>query len=463
MEAGFLPGAAHGYSLAAAVVLSGTVLLYRGKGQGWSARRLAEYVFGYLWVALLTLFLRSGLVAILAADGELTVAGILAVGLFGLGITYIATVCYVVSIGRKRIGGPLVQRFYAIGAFVYLLLLRLIYLNSAPVLPEEVQYQLFFAQLQGIVADQAAMAGIASGVHAGLRPDNLVVLLRFGVWLLWLCSAACVFSLARTMFDRSTAFMSCLLFGALPGFFGMGLFLSGDALLLFFWTCGLYLLHRLLVDRVKRGWIIAGVVMGLGLQVNVQLSALLAAVVVYLLIYPDERKWLSKLTPYLALGVMLLSTIPSFLLMAAGKTMVGNTTAWVYSIFGDEVAGSYLLAGVLLTPTGLLAGGHALWMWLRQRVSTAGGGCVNMERGRKFVLTMFFLPMLLLLLPGLYGTGSPATGGVAWLVLLPTMALTIGRPVVERDRVLAILTVIWWPTIGILLAVYGASLHLVVL
>ena len=101
---------------------------------------------GFLWVIFLVLLLRSGLVASLCSEQKiLTTSGVFWVSLFGLVAAYVANVGYVFSIGRKRIRGPLVQRFYGLGVFLYLILLRLVYIGSAPVLPEEQYYQALVA------------------------------------------------------------------------------------------------------------------------------------------------------------------------------------------------------------------------------------------------------------------------------------------------------------------------------
>ena len=87
---------------------------------------------------------------------------------------------------------------------------------------------------------------------------------------------------------------------------------------------------------------------------------------------------------------------------------------------------------------------------------------------RHFVLVMFFVPLLLFLLPGMYAGGAILAGSISWLVLLPTMATTLNRISAERspehlNGMARCLAIIWWPTIGLLTAAYGLALQMAVL
>jgi len=462
LSGGIRPGIAHWLSFIPACSFGGAVFifLHRKSLLSISNRRRFEYLIGFLWVIFLVLLLRSGLVASLCSEQKiLTISGVFWVSLFGLAAVYVANVGYVFSIGRKRIRGPLVQRFYGLGVFLYLILLRLVYIGSAPVLPEEQYYQALVATWFPSVQVDIAM-GHTAATYAGVGG---IIKLRVVIWLLWFLSTTCVFSLARLMFDRGTAFMCCMLFGVLPFFFGSGLFVSADALLVFCWSGTLYILYRTLVNEVNRGWIWAGLALGFGMQVDVRMCALLVAVVLYLLMHEKDRKRLFAPMPYLALGVLMLTTLPYLLLANNGGQPIPQPERWLNSLFGRAAANSVMVIVLLLSPTGVVAGGHALMRWLQSRSAEGVSEVKDWEKGRKFVLMMFFLPLLIFMLPGLYASGPVDAGGVIWLVLLPTMALTIRKTRPVRDIISRLLQAFWWPTIGILMACYGISLHLAVL
>jgi len=456
LEAGFRPGVAHSLGLALAGGLCGMWLLYRCRSQEIPGKRRAEYTLGFVWVILLTILLRSGLVASLRDGvGGLSTVAVFIIGLFGCATGYLVNVCYVFSIGRKRISGPLVQRFYALGAAIYLIVLRLMYLGCTPLLPEE-------AQVRQSLWHSGLLRSFLGGSEPAMDAGRLF-LFRSCTWLLWFVSALCLFRLAEELYDRATAFMACLLFAALPVFFGVGLFTTADALLVFFWVGTLSLLYRSLHGGSYREWLITGVLLGFGLQAHVQMTALLAGAVVYLLSSAEARKWLSTPMPYMALGISLLTTVPFFLAPADASPSTPEQVGWLESLLGKEVAGSYLVAVLLLTPTGLLSGIYAVVRWVRIGLPVRGSTAAEHTEKRNFVLLLFLLPLLLFLLPGLYSAGSTAAGGVVWLIMLPTMALTVDRSAVAGDSALYFLQMLWWPTIGVIMAGYGILLHLAVL
>ena len=461
---GVQPGFAHWLSFIPACCIGGSIFVFshRWSPSDLSGRRKSEYLIGFLWVVFCVLLLRGGLVACLSTDQKtLSTAGVFFVGIFGWGMVYLASVGYVFSIGKKRVRGQLVQRFYGFGVFLYLILLRLVYIGSTPVLPEEQYYKTLFS-----LWSPFAQAGTGLGQTA-VTPFGVedVFWLRIAVWLLWLFSTISVFSLARIMFDRKTAFMCCLLFAVLPYFFGSGLYVSADAILVFCWSGTLYILYRTLVNEVNKGWLWAGLTLGIGMQLDMRMCALLAAVVLYLLMHEKDRQRLFAPMPYVAIGVLLLTSLPFIVLAGGGVPPLPHPERWLSSLFGSVTANSVLIFVLLLSPTGVIAGWYALMRWLQSCKAPAMSDVKDWQKGRKFVLMMFFLPLLIFLLPGLYDEGPLNAGGVIWLVLLPTIAITMNKTdaVSYPDTITKLLQAVWWPTIGVLMACYGISLNLSVL
>lgn len=171
--------------------------------------------------------------------------------------------------------------------------------------------------------------------------------------------------------------------------------------------------------------------------------------------------------PYQALGVMLLTVIPALLFGGQGavETAYGGLR-WLDSLMGEQLSRNYLIVIVLLTPTGLLAGGCTVVAWLRAGAAGAAEqpefaqGC---SRNRTFLLTMFLVPLAIYLGLGIFAEGPVYESSVVWLALLPAMALSMGRKKAAGNGCASLLAVLWWPTIGILMVGYGLALHLAVL
>lgn len=467
LESGIPPGWAHCLSFLPATVLGG-ILSYRHyltHRQSVSGRRMTGYILGFFGVFLLTLFLRSGLVAAMtAADGTLSTANVFMTGVLGLAASYVGNIGYVFSIGQKRIRGSLVQRFYALGVAGFLVLLRLVYCGGAALLPEEQYYA-------GIVSESGSLTGLAGapapavvGGFGQFLFDDAVFGFRVGGWLLWFVAATCVFNLARDMFDRSVAFRSFLLFSTLPFFFGTGLFVSGDAILALFWFGSLYVLYQALVGGVSAAWIWSGVVVGFGLQADPKLVSLLAGVAVYLLLSKNDRKVFCSKEPYTAVAALLLTFIPSLLIWGDGVAVRSyEGQDWLASILGTSLSNSYWAVLLFLSPTGVLAGAYVFIRWLRSGTEMQENAGWDNSKKRLFLITMYCLPLLIYLIPGLVTKGTVYAGSVVWAVLLPGMALTVSTEPLSSSPVAVLLNHLWWPTIGILTVTYGIGLHLAVL
>lgn len=450
-------------SLLAASMVGGGWLLYRYREEvsKLSHKRLAGYLAGYLSVQLLTAFLRSGLVGQLVhGQGGLGTAGILYIAVAGLVSSYAGSVCYVFSIGRKRLRKNLILRFYALGVFAYLMLLRLVFLGALPPLAEEIEYAQELVRLLGSwnpVGGQEVAATTGSVL-------SIVIPMRLAIWLLWIASCLCMFSLGRFMYDRDVAFMTSLLFGVLPIYFISGVLLSASSLVIFFWSWALYMLYRALVNETSSGWVWAGAAIGLGVQVSVHLLALLAAIIVFLLVNEDERRRLFSRHPVHAMAAMLCTFIPTLIFWPEKAMGEAYITGWLDHRFQQATGGTILLVvALLLSPSGLLAGGYALYRWLSVSTLEKSRLTLRRERTRRFVIIMLCVPLALFMLPRLFIGAPVALSGVGWLVLLPSMATTVNlRFAEDENRLCRVLQALWWPTIGMLLLGYGVSLHLAV-
>lgn len=466
LESGYAPGRAHCISFLPATMIGGVMVygIYRKNNPKTPGRRLTEYIFGFFWVFLLTILLRSGLVASLNIGGHgFSTASVFIIGLFGVTASYVGNVCYVFSIGRKRIRGPLVQRFYGLGAAAFLVSLRLAYCGGITLLPEE-QYYADILQSNGSLSDFFSAPGPAMiGALGQFIFSDTIFGFRLGGWLLWFVAVTCVFNLARDMYNRSVAFRALLLFSVLPFFVGTGFFISQDMVLTVFWCGAAYLLYRALVGGGHSAWIWSGIILGFGLQADVRLVTLLAGVALYLLLSRDTHLFYTA-EPYKALAAMFLTLIPSLLLLGGGGTSKGyEEIPWLSTILGVSLSQSYWLPFLLLSPVGFMAGGYVCVQWCRGAADVQLYSGWENNRTRLFLLTLFFLPLALFMIPVIFAEGVVCASSMVWLVLLPSMALTIGLKPLASNMLAAAITLLWWPTIGTLMVIYGTALHLAAL
>ncbi|WP_419175152.1 glycosyltransferase [Desulfosediminicola sp.] len=464
------------------------------------------YFIGTACVCLLTLFLRSGVVATsLRINGELTTAFVFYFGLLSFLGAYSGIIFWVHSLKKRRISGRQLRTYYGLGVVFYLMLLRLAYIGGMELLPEEQYYYQLITQVQ---VDAPAALLPAPALLGALGMPNFPELLlgfRLGVWLLWLMTLGFIFSLARDMYDRQVAFALVLLFSIVPFFFAAGFFVTNEAVLTLIWCAALYLIYRAIVTGARNAWILAGIIIGAGLQLDVRLSVMIAGVLVYLCYSITRGKLLLSLTePYLGLAAMLLTFLPA-IIIKGGRLAVDVSTrevysgpVWVESLLGGVLSSAWLLPVILLTPTVLAAGVVWAWLFLKAGIREQRLEGERADRHRLFLIAFFGVPFLLFLVPGLFEKNILCAWGLVWGGLMPTIAALMAfrgdygtselsqhpgsvglsggdsEPVsrgreqldstsVEKERVTAILRRCWWPTVCMMLLIYGAGLHLMVL
>lgn len=468
LEAGLSPGWAHCLSFLSATILGGGLAIHicRKTVQLIPGRRLAEYVLGFFWVFLLIVLLRSGLVATLTdSEGGLSTASVFITGVLGLAASYAGNICYVLSIGRKRIRSSLIQRFYGLGAVAFVVVLRLVFSGGVDLLPEE---QYYAGLLPTTASTSAILAAPLPAIFSYLGTvvvSDTIFGIRVINWLLWFVAAVCVFNLARDMYNRSAAFTCVLLFSILPFFFGTGFFLSSDTVLTCFWCGSLYLLYRALVLGSPSAWLWSGMVLGFGIQADLHLLVVPAGAALYLIFSKEDRRWLQRIELYQALAVMMLTLLPALLVPAVAVTGEAYSgQRWLESLAGGSFPRSYWAVLLLLGPTAVLAGIFVLKQRLLDIPVSYGNPGSNRGKTRLFIFTMFFLTSVLFLLPAVFERGASCAGSVVWMVLLPDISLTMERRgTLQADGFARILAALWWPTIGILMLAYGLLLHLAAL
>jgi len=502
---GIAPGWAHWFSFLPATVLGGllAVKTISRNDIREAAGLLNWYFIGTGCVCLLTLFVRSGVIAtLLRMHGELTTALVFYLSLLGFLVAYLGTIFWVHSRKGRRVGGRQLRTYYGLGIVFYLMMLRLAYLGGIELIPEELYYYELLTRLSegdnvGLLPAPAAIGGV--GLVS--LPGTLLGF-RFGVWLLWLISLIFVFSLTRDMYDRQVAFTLVLLFSLVPFFFAVGYLVTSEAVLTLSWCAALYFLYRAVVAEVRAAWIWAGLVLGVGIQLDVRLIVLLAGVLIYLLSSTASQNLLTRHEPYLGVATMLLTFLPTIVIkggtfavdVLAQEGYVGPT--WVESMLGELFSSIWLLPFILLTPTVMVAG--IIWVWrvLKPCKKELRDEAERAERHRIFLLAVFVVPFLIFMIPELFAKSTLCAGGMVWIGLMPAIAVLFSFRLDENtpdsqnrphrleqferarmytgggdfnevcapsDRVLAVLKRCWWPTVGIMLLLYGMGLHLLAL
>ncbi|GAA5181895.1 glycosyltransferase family 39 protein [Niveibacterium umoris] len=140
--------------------------------------------------------------------------------------------------------------------------------------------------------------------------DGLVGV-KAGSLILYPATAMLLFGLGRRLYDNRTGLLAAIAFLTLPITSALGIFISTDALLLFFWTASLWLLQRAMTrDRVG-DWLLLGLTCGLGLMSKYTMAAFALTPALLLLSSPEGRRMLVRPGPWLCALVALVVLAPN--------------------------------------------------------------------------------------------------------------------------------------------------------
>ncbi|WP_374509615.1 glycosyltransferase family 39 protein [Niveibacterium sp.] len=140
--------------------------------------------------------------------------------------------------------------------------------------------------------------------------DGLVGV-KAGSLLLYPATALLLFGLGRQLYDTRTALIAGLAFLTLPITTALSLFISTDALLLFFWTASLWALHIALERNRARDWVLLGLTCGLGLMSKYTMAAFALTAALLLLTSPEGRRKLVSTGPWITAIVALAVLAPN--------------------------------------------------------------------------------------------------------------------------------------------------------
>jgi dolichol-phosphate mannosyltransferase len=438
-------------------------------GAGLSLRASNTYAFaiGYAlslllrWPALRgpqaeaawRIVLRSAVVGLMALTLR---AGVLALLVQRWGWTPQICILFAASLGLA-VTAPR-WRNAAVGLIVYAFVLRLVYAGSVEMLPEETYYWNYSRHLDfGYLDHPPMVAWLIRTATAVFGQTEFGV--RAGALLCGAITSIFIYKLTRNLFGAATALAALLLVQALPFFFLSGLLMTPDAPLAAAWAASLFFLERALIGNQSRAWWFAGICLGLGMISKYTIALLGPVAAVFMVWDPQARRWWARSEPYV--GALLALAIFSPVIIwnaqhewASFAFQTSRRLAEAPQFALHRLIGSII---VLITPTGLLAVVAAL-------LGRHGGDETSDAVRRRRLFSLAILVPLSVIASfslrhevKLDWTGAPLTAA------LPAMAYVMANRDLRAVRFARYIRAAWMPTIVVMLLIYGAGLHYLVL
>jgi dolichol-phosphate mannosyltransferase len=410
-----------------------------------------------LIAALLALFLRGGVLGLLTQSwgwpAQLAIVPAVAAG---LAVTN-PGISHALAWRRGAAPGPALAMYLIAYAFA----LRLVYLGSAELLPEEAYYWNYSRHLDiGYLDHPPMVAWLIRLGTAIFGPSEFGV--RIGALACAVVTSFFAYRLTRNVFGQASAFGALLLAQCLPFFFLSGMLMTPDSPLTAAWAACLYCLERALAAEQPTAWRGVGVSVGLGLISKYSIGLLAPVTLLCLLWRPESRRWWRRPQPYAA-ALLALAIFSPVIIWNAQHEWASFTFQTSRRLAeAPRFALHKLIASalILITPTGLLAVAAASW---RGEPPLRGEDAGRAARAWLLLRAAIFIPLAVFAAFSLRHEVKLDWTGAPWTAALPVMAVGMAAGAENLAGLGARVRAAWAPTLVILMLIYGAGLHYLVL
>jgi hypothetical protein len=192
-------------------------------------------------------------------------------------------------------------------------LIRLLVAASHPLFETECYYWLYSHHLSLGYFDHPPMLGLFLHFLEFWDPPSSLAVRFSSIVCHFFCSVFLYFY-GRNLFGSiSVGILTGLLFNLIPIYSILAIQNQPDAPLLFFWSATLMCFERSVTTGKGRWWVLTGLAAGGALLSKFHAFPLAGSLVLHLLFFPPDRRFLARPWPYLAGLLALLCYLPNFL------------------------------------------------------------------------------------------------------------------------------------------------------
>jgi dolichol-phosphate mannosyltransferase len=341
-------------------------------------------------------------------------------------------------------------------------LLRLIYCSQVELLPEETYYWNYSRHLDIGYLDHPPM--VAWLIRAGTAVFGQSEFgVRVGAIFCGAIASWYVYRLTQALFDDASALVALVFMQVLPFFFFSGILMTPDVPLTAAWAALLFYLQQALIAGRASAWWRAGVWLGLGLLSKYTILMLAPVAFIFMVWDPQARRWLRHWLPYTALVLALAIFSPVIFWNATHEwaSFAFQTSRRLAEAPRFSLHKLILAALVLLTPAGALSLCVTLW---GKTAASAGNAAAEAQRRLRFMQLSVLVPLAVFFVFSLRHEVKLDWTGTLWIAAVPALA---SAAVAARETLSGGLRAwtraAWPPTLVILLLIYGAAFHYLVL
>ena len=415
----------------------------------------------FMVIAIFALLLRGGVLIFLidSLNWPAWLAILPAIGATTI-VNYLGSAFFVFASTESGVIPRVRWHLAALALFVYVFVLRILYLPHLPLLPDEMYYWVYAQHLDLSYLDHPPLVAWLMGASTALMGDHTFAV---RAWLLPIVLLGAIFfyRYGETMGGRTVGLLSMLALVSLPFFFLSGLVLTPDAPMIVAWAASLFYLKRLLVDQQSRAFIGLGLAMGLGLLAKYSIALLALGGLVFMALDTQARRWLFKPPLYRAIAIATLIFSP-VLWWNSQNGWASFGFQFTRRLAENPDFTSHLVvvyALLLLSPVFATAAFYLFFQRLKRRS--------EMDRKTLFMLVMTLVPLSVFFMYGLFSVTKFHWTLPAWIALIPLVMQFLMAPYLPNaPRLSAVQHVLarsWAPSLLVLVISYGLLLHYITL
>ncbi len=190
-------------------------------------------------------------------------------------------------------------RVLAVACTAFMVAMRLIYLGTAELIPDEAYYWNYKEHLDIGYLDHPPMIAWIIWLGTSLFGDNEFGV-RFIPFVSGLLTLYFIFKLTALLFDKTSAYIALLITSILPFTVATGFLATTDALQVMFWSICLYLIANIATRNSSLSWLGLGLCIGLGMLSKYSVALIPISIIIYITINHELRIWWKKPIIYIA-------------------------------------------------------------------------------------------------------------------------------------------------------------------
>jgi dolichol-phosphate mannosyltransferase len=338
----------------------------------------------------------------------------------GAFVGYVGSAFYVFPLLDQRTSRRIRWRIAAVGVAVYAILLRLVFMRTVNLIPEEAYYWNYSQHLDFGYLDHPPMVAWLIWLSTRCLGGSEFAL-RVSALLMWLITVVFCFRLTQNLYGKTAAFVSVLLLSSLPYYAISGFLIMPDAPLMAAWAGVLFFLERVFFGGSRSAWLGVGLCLGLGLISKYSIVLLGPAILLFMLLDPRSRDWFRQPWPYIG-AVLALAIFSPVIVWNADHnwaSFIFQSTRRVEEPVRFSLHLLLLSILVILTPIGVISAARVFWP---ERISSLRQLFLNGDRRWLFASIFTFVPFSVFIAFSLFHGVKLNWTGPIWLALLPAVS-----------------------------------------